>query len=144
MHTTLPPKLAAVLHQFIKFATVGAGGAVVHFAVYLGLTRGLPWWREHFLVANLVAFLVSNLHNFLWHRKWTFGTQTGGVLKQYFGFLGVSSFYLIYLESAMWLLVKHFHWHDVVSLLVSVGVGVSLYFLIVKRFIFKKASTTAN
>lgn len=128
----------------MKFATVGAGGAVVHFTVYLSLTRGIPWWHEHYLVANLVAFLSSNLHNFLWHRHWTFGAQRSGWFGQYLQFLGVSSFYLGFLEVSMWVLVSRFGWHDVMALLASLGVGVSLYFLFVRRFIFKPVKSAAT
>ena len=58
----------ALLRRFAKFSTVGAGGVAVQALTLALLLRvsGL-----HYLVATALAVEASVLHNFVWHRKWT-------------------------------------------------------------------------
>lgn len=58
----------AVFRRFAKFSTVGAGGVAVQALTLAFLLRvsGL-----HYLVATVLAVEASVLHNFIWHRKWT-------------------------------------------------------------------------
>lgn len=58
----------AVFQRFAKFSTVGAGGVAVQ-----GLTLALLLRVSglHYLVATALAVEASVLHNFVWHRKWT-------------------------------------------------------------------------
>jgi putative flippase GtrA len=61
-------KAATVLHRWAKFSAVGATGILVQaiaLAVFLRLA-GL-----HYLVATALAVEASVLHNFVWHRRWT-------------------------------------------------------------------------
>ena len=56
------------LKRFLKFATVGAVGAITHFAILnIGLLLQAP-----FLVANTLGFIVAVFQNFMFNRFWTF------------------------------------------------------------------------
>jgi putative flippase GtrA len=58
----------SILHRWAKFSAVGATGILVQaiaLAVFLRLA-GL-----HYLVATALAVEASVLHNFVWHRRWT-------------------------------------------------------------------------
>lgn len=56
------------LKRFLKFATVGAIGAITHFAILnIGLLLEIP-----FLIANTLGFIVAVLQNFMFNRFWTF------------------------------------------------------------------------
>jgi putative flippase GtrA len=58
----------SLLHRWAKFSAVGATGILVQaiaLAVFLRLI-GL-----HYLVATALAVEASVLHNFVWHRRWT-------------------------------------------------------------------------
>jgi len=57
-----------VLQRFAKFSAVGAGGVAVQALTLALLLRvsGL-----HYLAATALAVEASVLHNFVWHRKWT-------------------------------------------------------------------------
>jgi putative flippase GtrA len=58
----------SILHRWAKFSAVGATGILVQaiaLAVFLRLV-GL-----HYLVATALAVEASVLHNFVWHRRWT-------------------------------------------------------------------------
>jgi putative flippase GtrA len=58
----------SLLHRWAKFSAVGATGILVQaiaLAVFLRI-MGL-----HYLVATALAVEASVLHNFIWHRRWT-------------------------------------------------------------------------
>ena len=58
----------AIIHRWIKFSAVGATGIFVQTATLALLLRvaGL-----HYLAATALAVEASVLHNFIWHRRWT-------------------------------------------------------------------------
>ncbi len=73
------------LERFVKFAIVGAIGAVVDFVVlnvmkvvFEGLGLGVGWgvaWPPHqvqLVAANIISFSTAVLSNFTWNRLWTF------------------------------------------------------------------------
>ncbi|HWN99755.1 MAG TPA: GtrA family protein [Blastocatellia bacterium] len=62
------PRWRALFQRFAKFSAVGAGGVAVQTLTLALLLRvgGL-----HYLVATALAVEASVLHNFFWHRKWT-------------------------------------------------------------------------
>ncbi len=57
------------LSRFVKFAIVGAFGAVVDFGV-LNLMILMFGWPKFF--ANLLSVSCAILSNFIWNRLWTF------------------------------------------------------------------------
>ena len=73
------------LERFLKFAIVGAVGAVVDFTVlnimkmiFESLGLGVGWdvpWPPHqiqLVAANVISFSTAVLSNFTWNRLWTF------------------------------------------------------------------------
>ncbi len=58
----------AIFHRWVKFSAVGAGGIFVQIVILTLLLRvaGL-----HYLAATALAVEASVLHNFVWHRRWT-------------------------------------------------------------------------
>jgi putative flippase GtrA len=56
-------------NRFAKFATVGALGAVIDFAL-LNLMRGVFGWD--LILANTLSVSVAMLNNFIWNRYWSF------------------------------------------------------------------------
>ena len=80
--TPLNPK---EVERFIKFAIVGAIGAVVDFAVLnimklvfehiglgVGWSIGLPPHQIQLIAANIISFSTAVVSNFTWNRLWTF------------------------------------------------------------------------
>ena len=57
------------IRRFVKFAIVGAFGAIIDFAL-LNLLRGYFGWP--LLLANTVSVGVAIISNFIWNRYWTF------------------------------------------------------------------------
>lgn len=56
-------------NRFIKFAIVGAIGAVVDFAIF-NLLVGLTPMKAVF--ASIISFIVAVVSNFTWNRLWTY------------------------------------------------------------------------
>jgi putative flippase GtrA len=73
--------------QFAQFAFVGAIGYVINIAVF---TFALHVLGIHYLVAAVIAFLVSVANNFWWNRHWTFAAHDGHAGFQAARFLTVS------------------------------------------------------
>jgi putative flippase GtrA len=62
----------AVLHRFAKFSAVGAGGIIVQMVTLALLLRGAG---VHYLAATALAVEAAVLHNFVWHRRWTWADR---------------------------------------------------------------------
>jgi putative flippase GtrA len=61
-----------LLYRWFRFSAVGAAGIVVQAATLALLFRvaGL-----HYLAATAIAVEASVLHNFVWHRRWTWADR---------------------------------------------------------------------
>lgn len=62
------------LPRCLKFYAVGAIGIAVQLGLLALFTRG---FGLHYLAATALAVEASVLHNFLWHRKWTWADRPG-------------------------------------------------------------------
>lgn len=62
-----------LFQRWLKFSTVGATGIAVQLTALALLLRvsGI-----HYLVATALAVELSVLHNFIWHKKWTWADRT--------------------------------------------------------------------
>jgi putative flippase GtrA len=58
----------AIFRRWVKFSAVGATGIFVQVAVLALLLRVAGF---HYLAATALAVEASVLHNFIWHRRWT-------------------------------------------------------------------------
>ena len=61
-----------------RFNAVGALGAVVQLAV-LALLRG--WLGVNLTLATALAVEAAILHNYFWHRRWTWPDRHGSLLR---------------------------------------------------------------
>ena len=62
--------------RFVRFNAVGAAGIGVQLSV-LWLLTGVA--HLHYLPATFAAVALAVVHNFLWHRRWTWGDRPVGV-----------------------------------------------------------------
>lgn len=80
--------MSSTIKQFIKFAVVGAIGAVVDFGTYNILTRLIGWRDVYFLfgyeiiAANLVSVFLAIISNFILNKYWTFRDTNEQVVQQ--------------------------------------------------------------
>lgn len=74
------------VRQFLKFAVVGASGAVVSFIIFHVLVHfGLD-----LTLAFSIGFIAGGVNNYWWNRRWTF-RSTGHAGKELVQFLTVSA-----------------------------------------------------
>jgi putative flippase GtrA len=75
--------------QLVRFGLVGGVGFIVNLAVYALFVHGVG---VDYHVANVVAWLVAVLNNFVLNRHWTFDAADGRAHAQAVRFLAVSLF----------------------------------------------------
>ena len=61
------------MKRWLRFCAVGIGGAGVQLAVLALLLR----FRVHYLLATALAMETALLHNYAWHRLWTWAGSEG-------------------------------------------------------------------
>lgn len=66
------PRSQTVLHRFARFSAVGAGGVIVQTGALALLLRVAGM---HYLAATAIAVEATVLHNFVWHRHWTWADR---------------------------------------------------------------------
>lgn len=74
---------AQEVERFLKFAIIGAAGAVVDVGVLFVLQATIlpPVTTLAVVVATSTAFLTATVHNYLWNRYWTFPDARGHSLR---------------------------------------------------------------
>ena len=57
--------------QFVKFGLVGISNTAISLAVYYGLL----WLDVNYLIANVIAWIVSVFNSFYWNNKYVFQNE---------------------------------------------------------------------
>jgi len=74
--------------RFLRFAVVGAIGAVVDFGIFNLLTLLTP---TPAVVASVLSFICAVISNFTWNRFWTYAdSRTKRVSRQLFQFFVIN------------------------------------------------------
>lgn len=61
------------IKQFIKFGIVGLSNTIISYVVYVVLV----YLKMHYILANIMGFLVSVLNAYYWNNKYVFKEQEG-------------------------------------------------------------------
>jgi putative flippase GtrA len=131
-----------LLRRWLAFSLVGVLGFAVQLTTLVVLAGGLG---VHYLVATALAVELAILHNFLWHRRWTWSDRAtmhivGRLLKFNAGTALTSIGGNLLL---MWLLVSlaglHYALANVITVL-SLGI---INFLFCDRLVFPLARVPA-
>ena len=61
------------IKQFIKFGIVGLSNTLISYVVYVVLV----YLKMHYILANIIGFLVSVLNAYYWNNKYVFKEQEG-------------------------------------------------------------------
>jgi putative flippase GtrA len=77
--------------RFIRFALVGAAGAVIDFGVFNFLTNLVGFFKENVVWASVISFILAVVSNFTWNRLWTYpDSRSKSVVRQLTQFVAVS------------------------------------------------------
>ncbi len=112
--------------QFAQFGAVGASGYLVNLAVF---TLAIHVLGIHYLVAAVMAFLVSVANNFWWNRRWTFAAHDGHAGFQAARFLTVSVVAFLFSYAMLALLVEDAGMAKVAAQAIAIVAATPLSFL---------------
>lgn len=97
-----------VMAQMSRYVIVGASAALIEVAIYVSLTYEFPFWKRYYLIANAIAFIVSNVFGFIFHKLWTFRNKESRILHQYVKYFVTSGSTLILSEVLLYVFVSVF------------------------------------
>ena len=131
--------LKALIFQFIKFGAVGFSNTVISYVIYFLLV----YMGLYYLIASIIAFIISVLNSFFWNSKYVFRNDTSqkrnmihSLIKTYisYGFTGLilqNLFLFIFIEI---LLISKF-----IAPLFGLVITIPLNFFLNKLWAFKPA-----
>lgn len=82
--------MRALFWQAVRYGLVGLSATAVDWCGYYALTRGLPFFRSYYLLANAGAFAVAVVWAYVLHRRVTFRADHGSHRAQFPRFLTVT------------------------------------------------------
>jgi putative flippase GtrA len=123
----------SLFRRWLKFSLVGATGIAVQLLT-LGLL--LKFSPLHYLIATALAVETSVLHNYVWHKRWTWAdrqVQRKALLKFNFtnGALSLTGNLLL-----MWLLVGSIGLDARLANVMTISICALANFLLSDRFVF--------
>jgi len=132
--------------RWLKFNAVGAMGMMVHLGV-LGLLVHV--FKVHYLLATAISVETAILHNFVWHRRWTWVERSGGGPESIFnavvrfnltnGLVSLTSnLFSAYVLTGFW------HLDPVLSNLLSLIPSSIVNFLLSDRVVFRLPVASPN
>lgn len=134
------------LMQFVKFGIVGISNTVISYVIYsvsLLFFRALAVFEQaDYLIAQIIAFVLSVLWSFYWNNRLVFKIKTGekrNLWKTLFKTYVSYSFTGLFLNSILLVLwVKIFSISEFIAPIINLLVSVPLNYIINKFWAFKK------
>ena len=126
-----------ILHQLLKFGTVGVLAAMVHMLAVVLLVESemLPP-----LYANIGGFLLATNVSYLGHRHWTFhASQSSRYLTSHLQFLFVAAFSFCLNEGLYYLLLSYTHLPYALALFIVLAIVPPITFLLSKFWVFRQS-----
>lgn len=136
--------MKATFFQLFRFGVVGTMNTVIDLAVYAGLTRGFDFFEEHYLVAALIAFIISGINSFFWNKQWTFKDTNQYTHRKLIKFYIAAGVALLVNELILWQLVE-FELYDILAKLIAGTSAGVINFTLQKFWTFDRVvETTEN
>ena len=129
------------VNRFLKFAVVGAIGAVVDFSILnLGIqVFGLEKW-----LANVFSFTAAVISNFTWNRLWTYPESRSEPLLPQLGqfclvnLVGLGINEAIFLSLDHWVFASWGTWGYNISKALAIGVVLFWNFFVNRVWTYRK------
>jgi putative flippase GtrA len=125
------------LIQFIFFGLVGLSNTFISYSIYVFFV----FFNVHYLIGNIVAFVVSVLNSFYWNNKYVFKSKEGkrvailGSLGRTFVAYGMTG---IVMNSIMlYLMVDQLKFSKYLAPLVVLIITIPVNFILNKKWAFK-------
>ena len=145
VHKEYTKEVHEALMQFVKFGIVGVSNTVISYVLYFitlkALKAGTLFPNIDYLLAQIVAFILSVLWSFYWNNKMVFVLEDGqnrnmfkALLKTYVSY----SFTGLFLNSILLILwVQIVGISDFIAPIINLLISVPLNFIINKFWAFK-------
>ncbi len=146
LHKELTEEIIESFMQFVKFGIVGLSNTVISYVIYAGsliiFKKLAILLKADYLVAQVIAFVLSVAWSFYWNNKYVFTLEEGegrALWKALFKTYVSYSFTGLFLNSALIVLwVQVLHISEFIAPIINLLVSVPLNFLINKFWAFKK------
>jgi putative flippase GtrA len=122
--------------EFLKFATVGGISALIEFAIFNWLFK----FGMDYLIANVVAFAITNIVTYILSRIYVFGSSTGNKVMEavlfflcLLGALAISQFVL-------WVLVDYANMDELFAKGIAMAIAIVWNFFSRKYIVFKHSN----
>lgn len=116
---------------------VGVVSTVIDFTVYVSLTRFFPWFKDHYLIANIFSFIIAVTWSFVANKYWSFRNNDRNFQQQYPKFFSVYLLGFAGNQFVLYVLVAWFSVYDIWAKLFASLVIMSWNFLMNKFWTFK-------
>lgn len=127
------------LIQFIKFGLVGLANTLISYIIYVILV----FFSFHYLLANIVGFLISIINAYYWNNKYVFQVNEKekqvwwkSFLKTFISYAGTG---LILNNILLFLWVDMLGIHEIAAPIINLFISVPINFILNKYWAFKKA-----
>ena len=151
IHKELTDETFQAFMQFVKFGIVGVSNTIVSYVLYavslIVFQKNNLVPKVDYLVAQIIAFVLSVLWSFYWNNKMVFVVEEGkkrsiwrALLKTYVSY----SFTGLFLNSILLVLwVKLFHISEFLGPVINLVINVPINFLINKFWAFKTTDSNS-
>ena len=126
-----------IFQQFFKYASIGVVNTGLDFGIYTALTRNFEFWREQYLLANAVAFLIVVTWSFFWNKYWTFNNRGKKHPTQYLKFVISTIIGIGIAEIVLYIGVNILSLHDILSKITAAPFVVSWNFFAYRLWVFR-------
>lgn len=146
LHLKINDRQWESLLQFVKFGIVGLSNTVISYVLYVGAL--LIFQKNHwiptmdYLIAQVIAFVLSVLWSFYWNNKYVFKKNEGeersllqALIKTYISY-AFTGLFLNSILSVLWVEVLSIP--KIVAPIINLLVSVPLNFIMNKFWAFRK------
>lgn len=124
--------------EAFKFMLVGAVNTAIDALAYIALTRGIPLFGEHLLVAKFLSFFAGTISSLLLNRTWTFGIRTKLSAGEVTRFYAMTSLSIVANVYAMNVFIS-LGMYDLYALAITTVVTFGINFTLSKFWVFRFA-----
>ena len=123
----------AFIVQFIKFGIVGIVNTVLFFVIYYPLI----YFGVHYILANIIAFIIGTLNSFYWNYKYVFKPAGGSKSRQLFKLFITYGFTVTLGSILLFILVDIIGISEYIAPIISFIFTVPTNFLLIKFWVFR-------
>ena len=123
--------------EFMKFSVVGIANTSVDLGLYILLTRLIPYFGNHILIAKALTFIAATICSFTLNRTWTFAKRDAVKFKEIIKFYSTVGSGIFINVGAVYFFHEVVGFSDIVAAVLATGFTVFWGFAFSKFWVFK-------